>query len=98
MAFVKTRQVVGVLEFIEYVYDIFGMSFNLMLSTRPEKYLGEISMWDEAEVRFMAKTLSLPYVSTAFVAKTLSLPCVSTAFMAKTLSLPCVSTVCARAG
>ena len=37
-------EVVGVLEFIEYVYDIFGMTFNLMLSTRPEKYLGDIGV------------------------------------------------------
>jgi threonyl-tRNA synthetase len=28
---------------------VFGFSFQLVLSTRPEKYLGEISMWKEAE-------------------------------------------------
>lgn len=30
------QEVLGVLKFMEYVYDIFGMSFTLMLSTRPE--------------------------------------------------------------
>ena len=30
------QEVLGVLKFMEYVYDIFGMSFKLMLSTRPE--------------------------------------------------------------
>ncbi|KAI3944482.1 hypothetical protein MKW92_044966 [Papaver armeniacum] len=42
-------EVSGVLEFIRYVYDIFGFSFELELSTRPEKYLGEIETWDKAE-------------------------------------------------
>lgn len=31
------------------VYSLFGMTFKLKLSTRPEKYLGEISDWDAAE-------------------------------------------------
>ncbi|KAI3913098.1 hypothetical protein MKW98_007114 [Papaver atlanticum] len=42
-------EVSGVLEFIRYVYVIFGFSFELELSTRPEKYLGEIEIWDKAE-------------------------------------------------
>ncbi|MCL7034358.1 hypothetical protein MKW94_005362 [Papaver nudicaule] len=31
------------------VYDIFGFTFELELSTRPEKYIGEIEVWDKAE-------------------------------------------------
>jgi threonyl-tRNA synthetase len=31
------------------VYGICGFAFKLKLSTRPEKYIGEISVWDEAE-------------------------------------------------
>lgn len=42
-------EVKGVLEFISYVYKIFGFTFELELSTRPEKYLGEIKTWDRAE-------------------------------------------------
>ncbi|RZC72576.1 hypothetical protein C5167_048052, partial [Papaver somniferum] len=42
-------EVKGVLEFIRYTYDVFGFTFELELSTRPEKYLGEISTWDKAE-------------------------------------------------
>lgn len=37
------------LEFMAYVYGILGMSFQLKLSTRPEKYLGELAVWDAAE-------------------------------------------------
>jgi len=39
----------GVVEFIEAVYGVFGFDFDLELSTRPEKFLGEISVWNDAE-------------------------------------------------
>ncbi|CAN6299050.1 unnamed protein product [Urochloa humidicola] len=42
-------EVKGVLEFINYVYEIFGFKYELELSTRPEKYLGEIETWNKAE-------------------------------------------------
>lgn len=31
------------------VYGIFGFTFKLKLSTRPEKYVGDIATWDSAE-------------------------------------------------
>ncbi|XP_050305877.1 threonine--tRNA ligase 1, cytoplasmic isoform X1 [Anthonomus grandis grandis] len=37
------------LDFLKHVYSIFGFTFDLVLSTRPEKYLGEVEMWNEAE-------------------------------------------------
>ncbi|XP_062191774.1 threonine--tRNA ligase, mitochondrial 1-like [Phragmites australis] len=42
-------EVKGVLEFINYVYEIFGFKYELELSTRPEKYLGDIETWNKAE-------------------------------------------------
>ncbi|XP_062159626.1 threonine--tRNA ligase, mitochondrial 1 [Alnus glutinosa] len=42
-------EVRGVLEFIKHVYTIFGFTFDLKLSTRPEKYLGELATWEKAE-------------------------------------------------
>lgn len=39
----------GCLDFLRCVYDVFGFSFQLNLSTRPEKYLGDISVWNQAE-------------------------------------------------
>ncbi|XP_066371883.1 threonine--tRNA ligase, mitochondrial 1-like [Miscanthus floridulus] len=42
-------EVKAVLEFINYVYEIFGFKYELELSTRPEKYLGEIDTWNKAE-------------------------------------------------
>lgn len=37
------------LEFLSAVYETFGFDFVLKLSTRPEKFMGEIEMWDKAE-------------------------------------------------
>ena len=39
----------GALAFLKHVYTTFGFTYQLKLSTRPEKYLGEASVWDEAE-------------------------------------------------
>jgi len=41
----------GVLDFIQYVYDLFGFSYKLRLSTRPEKYLGKLEAWNKAEAK-----------------------------------------------
>ncbi|XP_035905621.1 threonine--tRNA ligase 1, cytoplasmic isoform X1 [Anopheles stephensi] len=43
------EEITGCLDFLRHVYTIFGFTFNLVLSTRPEKYLGEIEVWNEAE-------------------------------------------------
>ncbi|WZZ18745.1 hypothetical protein YC2023_111834 [Brassica napus] len=37
------------LEFVDYVYTKFGFTYELKLSTRPEKYLGDLTTWDRAE-------------------------------------------------
>lgn len=42
-------EMIGALDFLRSVYEVFGFTFQLVLSTRPEKYLGDIAMWDEAE-------------------------------------------------
>uniref|UniRef100_A0A8C9WRM2 threonine--tRNA ligase n=1 Tax=Scleropages formosus TaxID=113540 RepID=A0A8C9WRM2_SCLFO len=39
----------GCLDFLRSVYDVFEFSFQLYLSTRPEKFLGDIAIWDQAE-------------------------------------------------
>lgn len=44
-----TQEVLGALEFMKYVYNIFGMTYKLELSTRPKKALGERELWDTAE-------------------------------------------------
>ena len=39
----------GCLDFLQHIYGIFGFTFSLKLSTRPEKFLGEIETWNKAE-------------------------------------------------
>ncbi|XP_069838121.1 threonine--tRNA ligase 1, cytoplasmic-like isoform X1 [Dendropsophus ebraccatus] len=39
----------GCLQFLQSVYEVFGFTFQLHLSTRPDNYLGEIEMWSQAE-------------------------------------------------
>ncbi|CAH0724201.1 unnamed protein product, partial [Brenthis ino] len=39
----------GCLDFLDCVYSKFGFTYQLKLSTRPEKYLGDIATWDYAE-------------------------------------------------
>lgn len=39
----------GCLEFLQAVYRVFGFTFKLNLSTRPDKFIGEASAWDKAE-------------------------------------------------
>ncbi len=43
------QEVVGALNFMKDVYDTFGMTFKLELSTRPKKALGDLELWERAE-------------------------------------------------
>ena len=42
-------EVMGCLDFLDYIYKIFGFTFELQLSTRPETRLGSDDQWDAAE-------------------------------------------------
>jgi threonyl-tRNA synthetase len=44
-------EVLGALDFMKFVYTVFGMSYKLELSTRPAKALGDIALWDLAEAQ-----------------------------------------------
>jgi threonyl-tRNA synthetase len=39
----------GCFDFMQHVYGLFGFSFKLELSTRPDKRLGDDETWDRAE-------------------------------------------------
>ena len=56
-------EIKGVAMLIDKVYKQFGFSYHVELSTRPESFLGEISMWDEAEASLKAalEELGLDY-------------------------------------
>ena len=42
-------EVLGFLDFMSYVYEVFGFKYELFLSTRPAKMLGTAKLWDMAE-------------------------------------------------
>ncbi|XP_073423324.1 threonine--tRNA ligase, mitochondrial isoform X1 [Dendrobates tinctorius] len=42
-------EISGCLDFLQAVYTVFGFSFKLFLSTRPEQYMGEPGVWQTAE-------------------------------------------------
>ena len=42
-------EVLGALGFMRDVYNTFGMTYKLELSTRPKKALGDIELWNKAE-------------------------------------------------
>jgi threonyl-tRNA synthetase len=43
------KEVLGVLNFLDFVYGTFGFKFELELSTRPDDKLGDDALWDQAE-------------------------------------------------
>eukprot|EP00915_Cephaloidophora_sp_WS-2016_P005875 GHVH01007757.1.p1 GENE.GHVH01007757.1~~GHVH01007757.1.p1 ORF type:complete len:766 (+),score=139.44 GHVH01007757.1:114-2411(+) len=47
-------EVKGALDFLTYVYSLFGFESDVALSTRPKKALGEVALWDEAEAQLKA--------------------------------------------
>mmetsp|Transcript_16660 Transcript_16660/g.40841 ORF Transcript_16660/g.40841 Transcript_16660/m.40841 type:complete len:725 (+) Transcript_16660:212-2386(+) len=42
-------ELVNFIKFMDEVYEVFGLTYEMALSTRPEGYLGELEVWDQAE-------------------------------------------------
>jgi threonyl-tRNA synthetase len=42
-------EIVEVIRFVDDTLKLFGMEFEVELSTRPEKFVGEVAIWDQAE-------------------------------------------------
>ena len=40
----------AILDIVDLFYGIFGLEYRPELSTRPEKYMGDIELWDKAEI------------------------------------------------
>eukprot|EP00740_Mantoniella_antarctica_P009276 CAMPEP_0181367474 /NCGR_PEP_ID=MMETSP1106-20121128/11429_1 /TAXON_ID=81844 /ORGANISM="Mantoniella antarctica, Strain SL-175" /LENGTH=731 /DNA_ID=CAMNT_0023483237 /DNA_START=149 /DNA_END=2344 /DNA_ORIENTATION=+ len=51
-------ELVNFLKLMDEVYSVFGLTYEMKLSTRPEGYLGEIEIWDQAEAA-LTKALNL---------------------------------------
>lgn len=44
-------EISSIFDFLQFVYGIFGFQFKMELSTRPEKFVGEIETWNSAEAK-----------------------------------------------
>jgi len=56
-------EVLGIIEFVDHMYGIFGLEYSVELSTRPENSIGTAEMW-EAATESLRKALDargLPY-------------------------------------
>lgn len=42
-------EIKGVMDLFDEVYKVFGLSYRIVLSTRPDDYIGEKKFWDESE-------------------------------------------------
>lgn len=44
-----STEIKDIIEIVKYLYSLFKLDFELSLSTRPDDYMGERSLWDKAE-------------------------------------------------
>jgi len=42
-------EIEAAIDLADHIYSVFGFKYRVELSTRPEKFMGEIEKWDEAE-------------------------------------------------
>ena len=42
-------EVKRIMAIFDQVYSVFGLSYKIVLSTRPDDFIGEVSFWDESE-------------------------------------------------
>lgn len=45
------QEIMGCFDFLKTVYGILGFDFRLKLSTRPDKFVGDIETWNDAEAK-----------------------------------------------
>ena len=57
-------EVIGVVKFIDDVYNMFGCTYHIELSTRPDDSMGSDEEWEAAEtaLREAMETIGVPYV------------------------------------
>jgi threonyl-tRNA synthetase len=46
-----SSEMAGCLDLLQKIYGVFGFTFELEFSTRPEKFLGRAEVWDQAEAQ-----------------------------------------------
>lgn len=56
-------EIVSCMQFLKDAYSLFGFEYRVTLSTRPDKFMGNIEVWLEAEEKLISaiESLGLPY-------------------------------------
>jgi threonyl-tRNA synthetase len=59
-----TDELIGVLEFVNYVYAVFGFTYHVEISTKPAESMGTEEEWDRAiqALKDAVHALDIPYV------------------------------------
>lgn len=47
-------EIADIFDFLSYTYGVFGFDFKMELSTRPDKYVGDLETWDGAEAKLQS--------------------------------------------
>jgi hypothetical protein len=57
------EEIVSCMQFLKDTYALFGFEYRVTLSTRPDKFMGNIDVWMEAEGKLISaiESLNLPY-------------------------------------
>ncbi len=57
-------EIIGVIDFIDYVYKLFEFKYHIELSTRPEDFMGNAEEWDMAEnaLKEAMEEKNIPYI------------------------------------
>ncbi len=57
------QEIIGVIDLVDYVYNIFGFEYSVELSTRPEDSMGSDELWEAAtnSLRLALEKKGLPY-------------------------------------
>lgn len=54
-------EILSCLDFLDYVYTKFNFTYEIFLSTRPDKYIGKVEDWDEAESKLKSALRNKKY-------------------------------------
>ena len=59
-----SQEILGVIELVDRIYKVFGFEYKVELSTRPEKFMGEMAQWDFATdiLRQALETRGVSYI------------------------------------
>lgn len=58
-----SEEIKNCMKFLDDVYNLFGFNYEVFLSTRPDKYMGNIELWIDAEKNLESslKEMNIPY-------------------------------------